>query len=79
MKKRIRSNQLPWINVDIKKAMPLRNKLYKIISLPPTKDLWEHYSIQRHLVTKLKRVVIKPFCADSASTATTPNSFWKRL
>lgn len=35
MKKRIRSNQLPWINVGIKKAMRLRNKLYKIISLPP--------------------------------------------
>ena len=34
---------------------------------------------QRNLVTKLKRVAIKRFCADSASNATTPNSFWKQL
>ena len=31
------------------------------------------------MVTKLKRVAIKRFCADSASNASTPNSFWKNL
>ena len=31
------------------------------------------------MVTKLKRVAIKRFCADSASNASTSNSFWKNL
>ena len=42
-------------------------------------DTWEHYRVQRNLVTKLKRVAIKRFCSDSASNATTPKSFWKKL
>ena len=59
IKKRVRSNQLPWINVEIKKAMRLRNKLYKKYRRHPTEDTWEHYRLQRNLVTKLKRVAIK--------------------
>ena len=79
IKKRVRSNQLPWINVEIKKSMRLRNKLYKKYRRHPTKDVWEHYRTQRNIVTKLKRVAIKRFCADSASDASTPNSFSKNL
>ena len=79
IKKRVRSNQLPWINVEIKKAMCLRNKLYKKYLRHPTEDTWEHYRVQRNLVN-LKRVTIKRFCADSASNTTTrSNSFWKNL
>ena len=59
IKKRVRSNQLPWINVEIKKAMRLRNRLYKKYRRHPTEDTWEHYRLQRNLVTKLKRVAIK--------------------
>ena len=59
IKKRVRSNQLPWINVEIKKAMRLRNKLYEKYRRHPTEDTWEHYRVQRNLVTKLKRVAIK--------------------
>ena len=79
IKKRVRSNQLPWINIEIKKSMRLRNKLYKKYRRRPTKDAWEHCRTQRNIVTKLKRVAIKRFCADSASNASTPNSFWKKL
>ena len=43
IKKRVRSNQLPWINVEIKKAMCLRNKLYRKYLRHPTEDTWEHY------------------------------------
>ena len=57
----------------------MRNKLYKKYRRHPTKDAWEHYRTQRNIVTKLKRVTIKRFCADSASNASTPNSFWKNL
>ncbi|RMX55078.1 hypothetical protein pdam_00023215, partial [Pocillopora damicornis] len=64
IKKRVRSNQLPWINK---------------LTVQKTKDAWEHYRTQRNIVTKLKRVAIKRFCADSASNASTPNSFWKNL
>ena len=39
------SNQLPWINVEIKKAMRLRNKLYKKYRRHPTEDTWEHYRV----------------------------------
>ena len=79
IKKRVRSNQLPWINVEIKKAMCLRNKLYKKYLRHPTEDTWEHYRVQRNLVN-LKRVTIKRFCADSASNTTTrSNSFWENL
>lgn len=59
IKKRVRSNQLPWINVEIKKAVRLRNKLYKKYRRHPTEDTWEHNRLQRNLVTKLKRVAIK--------------------
>ena len=79
IKKRVRSNQLPWINVEIKKAMRLRNKLYKKYLRHPTEETWEHYRVQRNLVTNLKQVTIKRFCADSASNTTTPNSSWKKL
>ena len=59
--------------------MRLKNKLYKKYRRHPTKDAWEHYRTQRNILTKLKRVAIKRFCADSASNASTPNSFWKNL
>ena len=59
--------------------MRLKNKLYKKYRRHPTKDTWEHYRTQRNILTKLKRVAIKRFCADSASNASTPNSFWKNL
>ena len=59
IKKRVLSNQLPWINVEIKKAVRLGNKLYKKYRRHPTEDRWEYYGVQRNLVTKLKRVAIK--------------------
>ncbi|CAH3171638.1 unnamed protein product [Porites lobata] len=49
IKKRVRSNQLPGSI----------NKLYKKYRRHPTEDTWEHYRVQRNLVTKLKRVAIK--------------------
>ena len=41
--------------------MRLRNKLYKKYGRHRTEDTWEHYRLQRNLVTKLKRITINDF------------------
>ena len=79
IKKTVRENQLPWINVQLKKAIRLRNKLYRKFRHSHTDEAWENYRVQRNLVSKLKRIAIKRFCSDSAANATTPGGFWRRL
>ena len=79
VKKRVHANQLPWINVQIKRAIQLRNKLYRKYRLSRNDETWESYRVQRNLVTKLKRISIKRFFLDSSANTTTPGDFWKRV
>ena len=79
VKKRVHANQLPWINVQIKRAIRLRNKQYRKYRLSRNDETWESYRVQRNLVTKLKRISIKRFLLDSSANTTTPGDFWKRV
>ena len=52
---RQRSNQLPWINPNIQKQIRVRNHLQKKYRRFPTDENWCNYTIQRNVVTNLKR------------------------
>ena len=58
VKKRVHANQLPWINVQIKRAIRLRNKLYRKYRLSQNDETWESYRVQRNLVPNLSEYLL---------------------
>ena len=78
-KKKIRSDQLPWISPAIMREISRRNRLYKKHKKNPTLQSWETYKVQRNKVTALKRKGMKAFCRDASINARHHGEFWKKM
>ena len=78
-KKKIRSDQLPWISPAIMREISRRNRLYKNQKKNPTLQSWETYKVQRNKVTALKRKGMKAFCRDASINARHHGEFWKKM
>ena len=78
-KKKIRSDQLPWITPAIMREISRRNRLYKKHKKNPTLYSWETYKAQRNKVTAMKRKGMKAFCQDASLNTRHHGEFWKKM
>ena len=61
-KRKVRSNQPPYISTHMRKAIWIRKRLYKKYITNRNGDTWEKYRTQRNLCVDMRRKAMRAAC-----------------
>ena len=75
--RRVRSNQAPYLNKNLKQAIWKRKRLYKKILRNRTDTNWEIYRVQRNMCVKIRRKSLRSYFNSKFSDEQNGSSFWK--
>ena len=72
----VRSDEPPYMNNALKKAIMCKTKLHRIFKKSKTTKNWEAYRIQRNLTTNLRRNSIKTYFKERCEGGPKNKNFW---
>ena len=75
--RRVRSNQAPYLNKNLKQAIWKRKRLFKKILRNRTDTNWEIYRVQRNMCVEIRRKSLRSYFKSKFSLEQNGSSFWK--
>ena len=74
--RRIKPNQIPYINGDLRRAINVKAMLKRRCDKHPSMANWELYRHQRNRVTKLRKSSINSYFSERCTSG---NNFWNTI
>ena len=75
--RRVRSNQAPYLNKNLKQVIWKRKRLYKKFLRNRTDTNWEIYRVQRNMCVEIRRKSLRSYFKSKFSDKQNGSSFWK--